>query len=62
MSMAEMPRSALSLRGRGHELVHAAVPLRHRQNVLHAAEQIVGVEHGVLATRAAARPGPCVRM
>ena len=40
----------------GDELVHAAVAVRHGQNVLHAAEQVVGVEHGVLATRAAGRP------
>ena len=29
--------------------MHAAVALRHGQKVLHAAEQVVGVEHGVLA-------------
>ena len=58
MSIAEMPRSAFSCAARGHELVHAAVAVRHRQNVLHAAEQIIGVQHGVLATRAASPPGP----
>ena len=44
-----MPFSALSFAADGDELVHAAVALRHGQEVLHAAEQIVGVEHGVLA-------------
>ena len=33
--------------GRGDEFVHAAIAVRHRQEVLHAAEQVVGVEHGV---------------
>ena len=42
------------LGGRGDELVHAAVALRHRQEVLHAAEQVVGVEHGVFADAAEA--------
>ncbi len=37
-----------SLRGRGDELVHAAVAVRHGQDVLHARQQVVGVEHGVL--------------
>ena len=42
-----MPRSALSLRGRGHELVHAAVAVRHGQNVLHPRQQVVRIQHGV---------------
>ena len=42
------------LRGRGDELVHAAVALRHGQEMLHAAEQVVGVEHGVFADAAEA--------
>ncbi len=33
----------------GDELVHAAVTLRHGQKVLHAAEQVIGIEHGVFA-------------
>jgi len=32
----------------GDEFVHAAVALRNGQDVLHTAEQIIGVEHGVL--------------
>ena len=43
-----MPLLGFQLGGRGDELVHAAVAVRHRQDVLHAAEQVVGVEHGVL--------------
>ena len=39
----------LELRAAGDELVHAAIALRHGQEVLHAAEQVVGVEHRVLA-------------
>ena len=34
--------------------MHAAIALRHGQEVLHAAEQIVGVEHGVFAHAAEA--------
>ena len=33
---------------RSHELVHAAVALRHGQEVLDAAQQVVGVQHRVL--------------
>ncbi len=43
--------------GRGDELVHAAVALRHRENVLHTAEQVVGVEHRVFGSRVGAHRG-----
>ena len=49
-----MPFSPLSLAADGDELVHAAVALRHGQEVLHAAEQVVGIEHGVFADAAEA--------
>ena len=49
MSIAEMPRSALSAAPLSHELVHAAISLRHRKDVLHAAQQVVGIEHRVFA-------------
>ena len=39
---------AFQLRRRGNELVHAAIALRHGQNVLDAAEQVVGIQHRVL--------------
>ena len=54
------PFSCFSARGGRHELVHAAVAVRHRQDVLDAAEQVVGVEHGVLRTPAQpVRPDAC---
>ena len=41
------PPPALQFRRTGDEFVHAAIAVGHREKVLHAREQVVGVEYGV---------------